>query len=427
MDRYGYDKVDQLIKAQYATLAGTPNRKAILARNVGYTYDAVGNRTAVTDTARLTPAAYTTNSLNQYTAVDGGAVGYDANGNLTTRTGWTYVYDAQNRLVQATSATVTVTFAYDPRNRCVARTVNGVAKYLVYDGWSVLEERQGNGVVARYIYGPRTDEPIAMVRADGTTVFYHQDGFGNVSGLTAADGSLVERYLYDVFGTATVLNGLGVIQAGSTVGNRFLYTGREWIAEAGLYDYRNRVYSAQLGRFLQSDPISFAGGDVNIYRYVGNGVLSWIDPWGLKPVTRSGILKTDDDGTGEKHFDINHKTVTAYTPNGKSMNADTDSYVVAPKDLKDEGVRPGDWAEIKTDNGKSEWAKVGDVGPTSKGVGEASLKTVHDLGYKTDDVERNGIGPVIVGKAPNVSVTFYPSEPPTEKKKKEGDYDKKKK
>jgi RHS repeat-associated protein len=33
--------------------------------------------------------------------------------------------------------------------------------------------------------------------------------------------------------------------------------GREWIAELNLYDYRNRVYSSELGRFLQTDPIGF--------------------------------------------------------------------------------------------------------------------------------------------------------------------------
>jgi hypothetical protein len=33
--------------------------------------------------------------------------------------------------------------------------------------------------------------------------------------------------------------------------------------------------------FLQSHPIRFQGGDVNIYRYVGNGVLIGIDPFGL--------------------------------------------------------------------------------------------------------------------------------------------------
>jgi len=47
--------------------------------------------------------------------------------------------------------------------------------------------------------------------------------------------------------------------------------------------YRGYRYKTASGRrnFLQSDPISFAGGDINIYRYVGNGVLVFVDPFGL--------------------------------------------------------------------------------------------------------------------------------------------------
>jgi RHS repeat-associated protein len=63
--------------------------------------------------------------------------------------------------------------------------------------------------------------------------------------------------------------------------NRFLYTGREFLKEANLDDYRNRVYSAELGRFLQTDPIRFDAGYGNLYRYVSNNPLNKIDPTGL--------------------------------------------------------------------------------------------------------------------------------------------------
>jgi len=63
--------------------------------------------------------------------------------------------------------------------------------------------------------------------------------------------------------------------------NRFLYTGREFLKEANLYDYRNRVYSSDLGRFLQPDSIRFDAGDVNLYRYVSNNPVNYVDPLGL--------------------------------------------------------------------------------------------------------------------------------------------------
>jgi len=46
------------------------------------------------------------------------------------------------------------------------------------------------------------------------------------------------------------------------------------------YDYRNRVYSATLGRFLQTDPIRFEAGDVNLMRYVENSPNIYTDPFG---------------------------------------------------------------------------------------------------------------------------------------------------
>ena len=34
-----------------------------------------------------------------------------------------------------------------------------------------------------------------------------------------------------------------------------MFTGHDFIHELGLYDFRNRFYSPELGRFLQTDPL----------------------------------------------------------------------------------------------------------------------------------------------------------------------------
>ncbi|HPC96152.1 MAG TPA: RHS repeat-associated core domain-containing protein [Sedimentisphaerales bacterium] len=63
--------------------------------------------------------------------------------------------------------------------------------------------------------------------------------------------------------------------------NRFLFTGREFDAETGLYYYRARYYNPTLGRFLQTDPIGYADG-MNWYAYCRNNAVTSVDPFGTK-------------------------------------------------------------------------------------------------------------------------------------------------
>ena len=80
-----------------------------------------------------------------------------------------------------------------------------------------------------------------------------------------------------------------------------MFTGRELQQESGLYNYRNRFYHPGIGQFLQSDPIGFEGGDVNIYTYVWNNSPNWTDPWGLYGVgaPNDNFFTQFQDGTYE--------------------------------------------------------------------------------------------------------------------------------
>jgi RHS repeat-associated protein len=129
---------------------------------------------------------------------------------------------------------------------------------------------------------PLSKSLAAMVDASGAK-YYHQDGLGSVTALSDDTGAIIETYRYDIFGTPAIYDATNQLLSASAQGNRFLFTGREWIAEANLYDYRNRVFSPVLGRFLQTDPIRFAGGDTNMVSYVFNNPVNDTDPSGLAP------------------------------------------------------------------------------------------------------------------------------------------------
>jgi hypothetical protein len=55
-----------------------------------------------------------------------------------------------------------------------------------------------------------------------------------------------------------------------------------------MYNYKARIYSPTLGRFLQTDPIGYADG-INWYNYVGGDPVNRIDPTGMKKCLGSNI------------------------------------------------------------------------------------------------------------------------------------------
>jgi RHS repeat-associated protein len=69
-------------------------------------------------------------------------------------------------------------------------------------------------------------------------------------------------------------------QTNAAAGDRFLFQGREFDAEIALYYYRARYYDPALGRFISQDPMGFAAGDANLYRFVKNSPLNGTDPSG---------------------------------------------------------------------------------------------------------------------------------------------------
>jgi RHS repeat-associated protein len=173
-------------------------------------------------------------------------------------------------------------FIYDGLGRCVKRTINSVTTLLTYDGWNpILEWDQNGNFRAWNIYGARPDEILARYDTVYGGLIYKHDRMGNVIALLDTAGNIVEKYNYDAFGYPTITDVWWNQRNESAYGNRFMFTGREWIKELGIYDYRNRYYHPGLGRFLQSDPTGFDAGDMNLFRYCGDDPVDRADPMGL--------------------------------------------------------------------------------------------------------------------------------------------------
>ena len=61
----------------------------------------------------------------------------------------------------------------------------------------------------------------------------------------------------------------------------FGFTARPFDDETGLQNNLHRWYDSKVGRWISKDPIGFAAGDANLYRYVGNHPTTKTDPSGL--------------------------------------------------------------------------------------------------------------------------------------------------
>jgi len=215
----------------------------------------------------------TANGLNQVTSVDGAALEYDDRGNLTDDGVWSYSYDVENRLRSATGP-ASVTLGYDPVGRLAESAVAGMGTTeFLYDGSDLVAEFDGAGnVIRRYVHGPGVDEPLVWYEGAGTSDrrYVHADERGSVIALSNSSGAAIATWQYSPYGQST----------GSSF-SRFGFTGQTVIEGTEIMHFKARAYSPALGRFLQPDPIGFAGGDTNLYSYAANDPVNFTDPSGL--------------------------------------------------------------------------------------------------------------------------------------------------
>src|SRR5262249_32261507 len=156
----------------------------------------------------------------------------------------------------------------------IAKTANGQTKQYAYDGGDIVLTFAGSGALAalahRYLDGPLVDQVFADESVSANNVFWPlPDRLGTVRDIVGSNGASPSRLVYDSYGR---------IVSGIPSDDYFAFTGREWDKETGQYYFRARYYDPNTGDFLSQDPLGFAAGDPNLYRYIGNGPTNATDP-----------------------------------------------------------------------------------------------------------------------------------------------------
>jgi RHS repeat-associated protein len=277
---YTYDNIYRLTQAQHP--AGT----SLPISTETFSYDPVGNRLA---DAAIT--GYTYDAANELTSNSSYTYTSDADGNQTSKTDLssnvtTYSFDSRNELTGvALPGGTNWTYQYDARYRRISESSGTAASQgiqYIYDGQNILAMLDNsNNLVDVFTNGLSIDEPLLMHTAGGSDYVYSADALGSIRAITNSGGSVVESYKYLAYGLPLIQGGSGNMLSESSIGNTFLFATRAFNVETGLYENRNRYYEPSYGRFLGTDPIGIAGG-INLYEYASSRPTRSIDPYGLQ-------------------------------------------------------------------------------------------------------------------------------------------------
>ncbi|MEL7498440.1 MAG: Ig-like domain-containing protein [Planctomycetota bacterium] len=274
---FGYDNEDQVTSAIHDNQA-----------DESYQFDEDGNRLG---------GGNTTGFYNRLTSDGEFQFEYDNEGNRVKRTRIAtgevteYRWDHRNRLIEVLdrandggSITQLVQHRYDPFNRWISKTVDldgaGVGgsettRYFYDARQIVLAIDSSDVVVNRYVWGVGADQLLADEQVGNEVYWTAPDHLGSVRDVVDGSGNVVNHIQYNSFGeVASQTNGL--------VDVLFGFTGKPLEKATGLQNNHHRWYDSSVGRWTSEDPITFAAGDANLYRYVGNNNQNATDPDGLE-------------------------------------------------------------------------------------------------------------------------------------------------
>ncbi len=229
-----------------------------------FVYDNIGNLTAK-DGVQQKYFASGANSVHPHAISSAGSLtyGYDANGNLITRSdGLRVTWNSENMPVQVSGGAATsATSKYFLGESLVKKVQGGTTTYYL------PSMRVENGAARKFYATFAERDP-----ADGKLKFYHGDHLGSATLVSDSNGTVVRRASYKPYGQDRATPVAAFVP-------KYQFTFKEKENDGtGFYDYGARLYDPAVGRWLSADPVGADGQ--NRYAYVRNNPLHYTDPTG---------------------------------------------------------------------------------------------------------------------------------------------------
>jgi len=145
--------------------------------------------------------------------------------------------------------------------------------FLYQDQLNPIAELNPDGSIkSRFVYADKPHVPAYMIQGSKTYRII-SDHLGSPRlVIDIADGSIAQRIDYDVWGNVILDTNPGF--------QPFGFAGGLYDPHTKLIRFGARDYDPETGRWTAKDPILFAGGDTNLYGYVLNDPVNWVDPEG---------------------------------------------------------------------------------------------------------------------------------------------------
>ncbi len=270
---YSFDSSGRLVQV---------NKNGILESS--YTYDSNSNRIGGVVRGENISATY--DEQDRLVSYNGHNFSYNQNGELLTKDSANFVYDVFGNLKEYSSGTLNVAYETDPMQRRLGRVVNGdlTSRYAYNpEGQVVGQLDDHNKLVKTFVYATKGHVPDYYIDQYNNKFRIITDHLGSVRLVVSRTGRILQEMNHDEFGNVLSDSRPGFLPFGFAGG---LYEYR-----TGLVRFGARDYDPEIGRWLSKDPISFKGGDTNLYGYVLQDPLNAIDPKGtLSPISVAACL-----------------------------------------------------------------------------------------------------------------------------------------